>query len=469
MAGKKRNVYMKITSFNKYIFPVFMFVVFGYSIRVHAQAITTIANVDNRWGFDGDGNSAAFAKFDGPRGIAVDAQGNIYIADASNNRIRKIDLFQNVTTIAGTGKAGYGGDGGLATKAELNFPTFILLDDSGNLYISDTYNYRVRKINTSGVITTIAGNGKQGIRAIGDSGLATVAEFDLPPYGLAFDNDSNLYICTAIRVRKVNKAGIISTVAGVGQTGYGGDGGPAVKAAFGQIMSAAFDKYGNMFLADMKYHTIRKVDPAGTITRYAGTVNIIPTSPNTGDGGPAINAKIVAATDMKFDKRGNLYFTDQSDGRIRMIDSEGIISTFAGNGKSVHSGDGGPAIQAGIHSPYAMTIDNDGNFFFTETSEHNTEVSNDVRYIFAGVDPNALPIELYPNPTFNGVFKIRFASAYEENVTVQIVNAQGVTVYKNSIPTNRGVNIRIDPIGIYFITAKSLHGKWRDKVSVVHE
>lgn len=457
---------MNVSFFSKYIFTVVIACVLGSSYRLNAQGITTIANVLTKQGYSGDGQSAAYASFNGPRGIAVDSAGNVYVADAINNRIRMIDLFGTVTTFAGNGKAGFKGDGGQAIDAEFNQPSYLIFDKDGNLYISDTHNLRVRKINKEGIITTIAGNGILGFK--GDSSAATKAEIDFP-YGLTFDKYGNLYIVTAIRVRKVDPDGIITTVVGSGQSGYGGDSGLASKASFGQLMSAAFDKNDNMYVCDKFYHTVRRIDHnTGIITRFAGTSYIIPYSTYTGDGGPANIAKMIAPTDIKFDKYWDLYITDQSDGRIRKIDTNGIITTFAGNGKNLHSGDGGSAIDAGIHAPYGLAIDKDDNIYFAETSVYKSEAANDIRFIFAAdISFSNSPMELYPNPTFNGEFRMLFTSAYEENLDLQITNEAGFVVYRNSVPTNRPVYVRMEPTGMYFITGKAKHSKWRNKVSVV--
>ena len=458
---------MKMIFFNKYIFLCFILFVLGSSSPVQAQFITTLTNLSLKQGYSGDGGPAVQAEFNGPRGVAIDPQGNIFIADAFNNRIRKVDLFGDVTTIAGTGKAGYSGDGGRAIDAELNYPTYIVLDDIGNLYFTDTYNYRVRKIDTGGKITTIAGNGKH-IFA-GDTSLATAASFDQPPYGLNFDRFGNLYIATKVRVRKVDGNGIIHTVVGHGGSGYGGDGGLATNATSTYFTSIAFDAEDNMYVTEEYYHCIRKIDAAGIITRFAGTVSIDAQSKVTGDGGPAIDARMVSPTDMKFDKAGNLYVTDQGDGRIRKIDKSGIITTFAGNGTNVHSGDGSNAPNAGLFEPYGLAIDNDGNFFFTETSSNNSQKSNDVRFIFGGdVSAASLPIKIYPNPTFNGVFRALFESKYEDDVDIEIVNQAGQVVYRQTGQTNRYIAFRMEPTGVFFIHAKSIHGHWQSKISVVH-
>ena len=456
---------MKMTSSGKYKILFFALLVLCASVRMQAQVITTIANIELGCGYSGDGSAAIYAKFNEPKGIAIDRFGNLYIADPLNNRVRIIDAYGIVRTFAGNGKAGYSGDGGKATSAELHSPYYVAIDAEGNVYISDTYNCRVRKVSSNGIITTVAGTGVSG--GSGVNGPATKAEITYP-YGLCFDEAGNLYIADGLWVKKVTTQGIISNVVGSGQTTYGGDGGPATAASCGSNVAVTFDSKGNLYVADARYNAIRKVDGNGIITKFAGAkiTNINDTA--SGDGGQAIDARILEPSDLKFDSYGNLFVVDQGDGRIRKIDSAGVITTLAGNGTAKHNGDGSSANKAGVFLPYGMVIDEDENIYFTETSQYSNELSNDIRVVY-GIEFNnsSSEVVVYPNPSFDGVVRLLFASSYVENVLIVITNMAGQKVYENTFPTNLPIEVRLEPTGIYALSGRSKHTKWHSEISIV--
>jgi sugar lactone lactonase YvrE len=223
----------------------------------YIPTITTIAGTGG-YGGSGDGGPATSAQLWDPRGVAVDSDGNIYIADPGNYRIRKVDSSGNITTFAGNGTPGYSGDGESATSAQLNNPNGIAVDSLGNIYIADQYNYRIRKVDSDGKITTIAGNGTPGYS--GDGGPATSAQL-YNPSGVAVDSDGNIYIAdnNNYRVRKVDSSGKITTFAGTGTAGYSGDGGPATLAQLNWPYGVAVDSVGNIYIADRSNNRIRKV------------------------------------------------------------------------------------------------------------------------------------------------------------------------------------------------------------------
>ena len=296
------------------------------------STITTFAGTGER-GFGGDGGSATAAQLYNPRHVAVDGSGNLYIADIYNYRIRKVDSSGVITTVAGTGERGYGGDGGPATEARLHFPRDVAVDGAGNLYIADTQNQRIRKVDSSGVITTVAGTGESGYG--GDGGPAVQARLSYPR-GVATDHAGNLYIAdyNNLRIRKVDSSGVISTVVGTGELGasrgVNGDGGLAVRAQLRNAHDVATDNKGNLYIADTEGNRIRKVDSSGIITTVAGTRE----SGYGGDGGPAVNARLRHPTGVALDDAGNLYIVDCYNNRIRKVDSSGIITTVAGTGAS---------------------------------------------------------------------------------------------------------------------------------------
>ena len=281
-----------------------------------AGIITTVAGNGNTV-FAGDGGPATSSTVyiaANHNGLAVDAGGNLYIADDGHHRIRKVDANGNITTVAGSGTQGYSGDGGAATKAQLWRPSGVAVDAAGNLYIADTNNRRVRKVDPSGTITTLAGTGDFG--NTGDGAAATAATMETP-VDVFVDSQGNVFITDqdTATVRKVNAAGIITTVAGNGTTGFSGDGGPATSAAFAGPYSATVDSLGNIYISDYGNHRIRKVDLSGTITTIAGNGS---NAANNGDGGPPTSAN-VNPDGIVFDSAGNYYVADLSHNLIRKV------------------------------------------------------------------------------------------------------------------------------------------------------
>lgn len=326
--------------------------------------ISTVAG-NGESGFSGDGGPATSASLQAPLGIAVDNAGNTYIADRDNQRVRKVNASGIITTVAGNGTQGFSGDGGSATSASLNIPWGVAADADGNFYIADTYNYRVRKVDTSGVITTLAGNGVYGYS--GDGGPATSASLR-ETYDIAVDSSGNFYLADEgnHRVRKVDPSGVITTVAGNGVYGYSGDGGPATGASLASDLGVAVDDSGNIYIADRQYtgeSRVRKVDTSGTITTVAGNG----TASYSGDGGPATSAGLSYISDVALDNSGSLFIADSGNNRIRRVDTLGVISTFAGNGAYDFSGDGGPATSASLRFPWGVAVDAQGNVFIGDS------------------------------------------------------------------------------------------------------
>ncbi|MCC6572197.1 MAG: hypothetical protein IT462_00270 [Planctomycetes bacterium] len=300
--------------------------------------------------FAGDGGDARDAAFYDPRAICFDADGNCYVADSNNYRVRRIDADTGiVTTIAGNGFPGYSGDGGPATQAGLGYTLGIAADAQGNVYISDGDNQRVRRISAAtGNIDAYAGDGNYGFG--GDQGPALAAQF-ASPAALAVDAQGNLYIHdqSNARVRKVAAlTGIVTTVAGNGNWGYSGDGGPAVYAelSMGWPGSLAVDAQGNLFISDQDNGRVRKVTASTqTISTVAGNGNW----DYTGDGGPAIQASFARIASIAVDAAGNLFIADQYNYRIRKVNaSDGKVNTVGGNGQWGNTGNGGQAVQATI-------------------------------------------------------------------------------------------------------------------------
>jgi hypothetical protein len=361
--------------------------------------IYTVAGNTNP-GYSGDGGLAPIADLNNPSTSVVDLSGNLYIADSGNNVVRKVAAGTGIiSTIAGKGIAGYSGDGGPATSAQLDYPYGLALDGAGNLYISDTGNYRIRKITTAtGIITTYAGNGSSG--STGDGGPATSAEF-IYPRGVAIDRSGNLFITDSLRIREVAAAsGVITTVAGNGNDGYSGDGGPAINASFQTPSGVAVDGYGNLYIADTWNNAIRKVTAStGIISTVAGNpMHVLGGGGEySGDGGPATSAYLYHPLAVTLDTAGDLYIADTYNQAIRKVAaSNGYISTVAGDGPygvcSGLGGDGGTATSASICYPYGVTVDGAGNLYIAET------YNNRIREATAPATP---PTGLTSKPVFS--------------------------------------------------------------------
>ncbi len=330
--------------------------------------------------FSGDGGPATSAALTSPEGLAVDATGNLYIADTANHRIRQLSPSGIISTVAGGGPFKFSGDGGPATSAALQFPGDVASDAAGNLYIADSLNHRIRKVSAAGgIITTMAGNGIQGFS--GDGGPATSAALNTP-YGVTVDAASNLYIADSQndRIRKVSPSGVISTVAGGGSAL--GDGGPATSASLGPL-GVAVDAAGNLYIADVQNQRIRRVSPSGIITTVAGNG----VQGFSGDGGPATSASLRRPSRAAVDAAGNLYIADGGNSRIRKVSPSGIISTVAGNGISGSSGDCGPATSASLNFPFGIpgvALDAAGNLYIADANRIRKISSNGMISTVAG-------------------------------------------------------------------------------------
>jgi hypothetical protein len=334
-----------------------------------ALQITTLAG-NGTAGYDGDGGPAPAAKLDHPTGIAVDAAGNVYVADYYNHTVRKVAPTTGlITTVAGIGLPGFAGEGGPATSARLYYPSGLAVDTAGNLYIADSINYRVRKVAAAtGVITTVAGNGTYG--SGGDDGVATAAQLN-QPYTVALDAAGNIYIADrgANKIRKVTLAtGYISTIAGSGTAGYLGDGTPATTAQLNQPTGVAVDSSGNVLIADLGNHRIRKVASSnGVITTIAGNG-----SPGSlGEGGPATSARLYSPAGVAVDAAGNVYIADMNNARIRKVTvATGMLNTVAGSGNAMFGGDGGSGPAGQLYNPIGVAVDAAGNLYIGDSFNH---------------------------------------------------------------------------------------------------
>ena len=338
--------------------------------------------------FGGDGGPATEARLNNPRGVAVDRAGNLYIADSSNDRIRRVDRQTGtIATVAGSGERGFAGDGGPARLADLLFPHGLALAESGVLYIADAGNHRIRKLDLrDGTMSTVAGTGQP--RFYGNGGPATAAGM-FAPRGVALDGRGNLYVADTQHscIRKIDRDGVITMAAG-------SDPGLVAKGAAPKFLwhpiGVAVGPDGEIYWADADLHRVKKVDPnrvdpktqSGWITIVAGSEMM----GFSGDGGPARDAELEAPAAVAFDSKGNLYIADHNNLRIRRVEAKtGVITTIAGNGTRGLSGDGGPAIEAGLNTPAGLAFDAEDNLYIADAGNHRIRMVNLTTGIIATV------------------------------------------------------------------------------------
>jgi uncharacterized protein (TIGR03437 family) len=418
----------------------------------YGQGIITTVAGNGSTVFSGDGGPATKAGLGIPPDVAVDSAGNLYIVDRDNNRIRKVDTSGTISTFAGKGTSGSSGDGGPALNAEIFLPTAIAVDGVGNVYIADAGS-GLRKVDTAGIINSVP---------VISPSLSKIAS----PGGMTVDSTGNVYISdlNGSSIYKLDKAGVLTTVAG-GALGFSGDGGPATKAALNFPSGLAVDSAGNIYFADKGNNRVRKVDTKGIITTFAGTG----TAGFSGDGGPATSAKLglnltAAFQGVALDSAGNLYIADPRNNRIRMVNPSGNISTFAGNGTafatgSLGNGDGGQAAAASVVTPYGVTVDSAGNVFIADTG-HGV-----IRKVTAAASAGGT------GPTLSASGVVNGASFQPGIVANSWVTIQGAglapktdnwnnSIVNGSLPTSLdGVSVTMGgkPAFIYYITPGQLN------------
>lgn len=413
-------------------------------ITTVAGNATVLSSGDGGPAISGGTNTAA---------VAVDSSGNLFIADAYNNRVRKVSSSGIITTVAGNGTQGFSGDNGPATSAELAFPVAVALDASGNLFIADLYNNRIRKVSTTGTITTVAGNGAKNVQSglgsySGDNGPATSAGLNYP-YGVAVDAAGNLYIADLYnyRVRKVSTSGTITTIAGNGQSGFAGDNGPATSAQLDEPFGIAVDTSGNIFFTDYGNDRVRKISASGTITTVAGNG----TPGFSGDGGAATSAMLAYPKGIAVDAAGNLFIADFSNSVIRKVSAHGTISTVAGNGSFGYSGDGGPATSAELDFPPGVAVDAAGDLFIADTESVIRKVSASGSTFTPSISSGGIV------PVGSNVPAIQageWVSIYGTNL------AGGVATWSGNFPTSlSGTSVTVDgkPAYLWYVSPTQIN------------
>ncbi len=334
--------------------------------------ITTIAGTGEA-GYSGDGGPAIAATMREPFMCAFDAAGNMFVCEARNHCVRRIDGQTGaITTVAGTGEPGYSGDGGPATQAQLYEPYALTVDGNGDIYIVDRLNAAVRKVDAaSGVMTTVAGTGEPGYS--GDGGPGVNAQLR-EPNDVFLDGRGNLLIADIQdqRIRRLNlSTGIIDTFAGNGEKERGGDGLPAAQASILGSRAVCMDSQGNTYVAEREGNGVRKVDTQGIMSTLAGAAA---ERGYTGDGGPAIDAAWGAPKAIRCDAGDNVIVVDTENHAIRRIDAAtGLVTTIAG-GRLGGEGDGGPAVEAALDRPHGCGISSDGRIYIADSNNHRVRV-----------------------------------------------------------------------------------------------
>jgi trimeric autotransporter adhesin len=390
--------------------------------------INTVAGNGSR-GDSGDSGLAISASLDYPCSIAFDTTGNIYIADTANHRIRKVTKSTGIiTSVGGDGTQGYSGDDGPAASAVFSYPYGVSVGASGNIYIADTYNHRIRMVTKgTGIITTVAGNGTQGYS--GDGGQATSAIFRYPCV-VAIDASGNLLIADTFNncIRMVTvSSGIITTVAGNGNSGYSGDGGPATSATLSYLYGATVDASGNIYIADTVNNRIRMVmKSTGIITTVAGDGSY----GSSGDGGRATSARLSFPYGVTVDASGNIFIADSANNCIRMVTkSTGIISTVAGNRTAGYSGDGGQALSATLSNPLFVALDTSINIYIADAGNDRIRVfelppaptASPTVFTTATPKPSAITFTAKPSLKAEGDFSPAFCDGVSR---LHLVNAR---------------------------------------------
>jgi len=449
---------MKIHPVLSFGFSVVMLLTSGFVS--HAQGIITSIAGNGISQYIGDGWPATNYSLAIPNGLCLDKTGQVYIADYYDHRIRKVDINDTLSTIAGGATPGHTGDNGPAINATFRNPNGICFDTSGNLYISEEYNNDVRKIDkVTGNISTICGTGTGTYS--GDGVPASVASLQQPA-GICADRAGNIYIADYgnLRIRKIDAVlSHISTVAGNGTNGFTGDHGPATGAELSYPKGVCVDTSGNLYIADYGSNTIRRVDAlTGIITTVAGTG----IAGYTGDNGPAVTATLRQPNSVFISSQGNLYISDYGNNVVRAVTPEGYIFTVAGNGSYGFTGDGGPATDATFKGPTGVYVD-DMEYLFIADGQNSVirKVSPKPLGVSSVIKDNGFNV--FPNPSL-GKFIVQTGNSYQ-GATLVMYNTLGQVIYKAVLNESRNtVDAGGQPPGIYYINVTSGLGSQTERI-----
>ncbi len=444
---------------------IFLFSLFVLllSFNCSGQYIATVAG-NGLFGTTGDSGLSTLANLSSPWNVDVDASGNFYIA--TSWRVRKVDIASGIiTTVAGNGTAGFVGDGGLAINASIDNLIGLDVDNSGNIFIADNNNNCIRRVDAvTGIITRVAGTDTAGFN--GDGILATTARLN-HPQGVAVDAQGNIFISDQynFRIRKVDvTTGLISTIAGNGMSGYTGDNGAATSATFYFPKGLTTDNFGNVYVADCNNHVIRKINLAsGIITTIAGNGfgagQVI--GGDFGDGGLATLAELNFPTDVKLDIHGNIFIADAQNGKIKMVSStNGLITTIAGGGSS-GLGDGGLATDANLSYADGVAIDANGNLYIADYYHARIRKVDNITGVNE-IFENSFSI--FPNPS-TGLLNFNCETNIDE---IKVTNTLGQIVYSKTINHKSGtINLQSLPSGLYFCSVKTEDGKTAQQKFIV--
>jgi len=434
-----------------------------------AQTIVTIAGNGTNAN-TGDNGPATSATISQAGGIAIDRRGSLYVALPNAHIVRKVDTSGIITTFAGNGIAGASGDNGPATTATINFPACVAADLHGNIYIADCYANNIRKVDTNGIITTIAGTG---LSPYNGDGIPATAANIFYPIGVHVDSIGEILIGERdnFRVRKVDTFGIIHTIAGTGIAGYTGDGFPATDVKIVPNM-VTMDRHGNVYIGEAYNHSTRKINTSGIISTIAGGLG----AGFSGDGGPATAAMQYGPNQLEVDARGNIYIEEITSNRVRKIDTGGIRTTVAGTGpvgtgSGSYGGDGGPATAANLNSPWGLALDAHGNIYISDWMNYRIrKVIMPIVFDSVSLGTNTVSsgggIVVYPNPS-TGTFVVSASGdiAAETNIVMTDALGRELKTFTLAPGTEKLVHISLPP-GTYFLTGNSGEGKWTKAIQI---